>query len=258
MQAVVLAAGKGTRLGSLTATVPKPMLPAGNRPIIGHVLDLLARHRVRRAFINVHHGAAVLQEYCGDGSRWDLEIVYSFEPQLLGTAGTVKRLGPQLAGSAFLVVYGDNYLDCDLSSLVAFHDRSASLATVALFRKDDVAGSGIVEIDEGHRIVRFLEKPRPTDVFSHLVNAGLYVLSPAILPLIPDFVPCDFGYHVFPALLKSRLQLCGRVMHGRLWPSDTPPLYRALCERLAATSVSHAPDSIASDAPRVARSAAQP
>jgi mannose-1-phosphate guanylyltransferase/phosphomannomutase len=234
------------------------MLPAGNRPIIGHVLELLARHGVRRAFINLHHGAAVLQEYCGDGSRWDLEIVYSFEPQLLGTAGTVKHLGPRLGGPAFLVVYGDNYLDCDLSALLAFHERSASLATLALFEKDDVTGSGIVEIDETDGIARFLEKPQPSDVFSHLVNGGLYVLSPAILPLIPDFVPCDFGHHVFPSLLKSEFRLRGRVMHGSLWPSDTPVLYQALCERLAATHASDAPDRTEPHAVRLTESPAQP
>ncbi len=168
MKAVVLAAGRGTRLESLTATVPKPMLPVGGRPVIGHLLDLLARNGVKEVFINLHHGPNILRDYCGDGSRWGLRVTYAVEPELLGTAGAVRNFGKYLGESPFFVVYGDNYLECDVTGLRKFHEERRGLATIAVFEKEDVAGSGVVQLDSEGRVLRFVEKPHPSDVFSRL------------------------------------------------------------------------------------------
>lgn len=232
MKAVVLAAGKGTRLASLTATAPKPMLPVKGRPVIGHVLDLLVRSGVREVFMNLYHLPQVIMEYCGSGSQWGLKITYALERELLGTAGAVRNFGRHLEQSAFFVVYGDNYLECDIGALWKFHEEKRGLATIALFEKEDVTGSGVVQLNGGGRVLRFVEKPVPSEAFGSLVNGGLYVLSPAILPLIPDDVPCDFGYHVFPSLLASGHPIYGRVMDGAVWPIDTPDLYRRLQDRM--------------------------
>ncbi len=232
MKAVVLAAGKGTRLGSATAMLPKPLLPVRGRPVIGLVLDLLARNGVGEVFMNLHHHPDALRDYCGDGGRWGLRITYAVERELLGTAGTVRNFARYLAESSFFVVYGDNYFECDLAALQEFHAQRKGVATIALFEKEDVTGSGIVQVDAEGRVLRFVEKPPPSETFSRLVNGGLYVLSPAILPLIPDRVPCDFGYHVFPALLASGHRIYGRVMEGGVWPIDTPDLYRKLRQRM--------------------------
>lgn len=233
MKAVVLAAGRGTRLASMTASSPKPLLPVGGRPVIDRVLEKVAQTGVREVFMNLHHCANQLTDFCGDGRRWGLRITYAFEAELLGTAGAVKNFGPQLGqDSPFFVVYGDNYFACDLAGLWKFHLAHAGLGTVALFEKDDVAGSGIVEIDDDGRILRFVEKPPPPQVFSKLVNGGAYVFSPEILALIPDVVPCDFGYDVFPALLAAGRRLHGQVMDGAVWPIDTPLLYQKLREHV--------------------------
>jgi NDP-sugar pyrophosphorylase family protein len=209
------------------------MLPVGDRPIIGHLLNLLARAGVREIFMNLHHQPQVLRDYCGDGGRWGLRIAYAFEPELLGTAGAVRNFSKHLSDSPFFVVYGDNYLESDLTDVWTFHQEREALVTIGLFEKEDVTESGIVQVDAEGRVLRFVEKPRPWEVFSRLVNGGLYVLSPAILPLIPDTVPCDFSYHVFPALLASGQPVYGRVMTGAVWGIDTPDLYRRLCEHLA-------------------------
>lgn len=232
MKAVVLAAGKGTRLGSLTEAIPKPMLPVGGRPVIGHLLDLLARSGIKEVFMNLHHHPEVLSGYCGDGSQWGLRITYSVEPELLGTAGAVTNFSRHLSESPFFVVYGDNYLECDPTALRKFHEERKGLATIALFEKEDVTGSGVVKVDDEGRVLEFIEKPPPSETFSRLVNGGLYLLSPAILSLISDVQPCDFGYHVFPALLASSYPIYGRVMEGAVWPIDTPDLYRELRERM--------------------------
>lgn len=233
MKAVVLAAGKGTRLDSVTKTLPKPMLPVGGRPVIGYLLELLARNGVQEVFMNLHHHPEVLREYCGDGARWGLRITYALEPELVGTAGAVRNFGRHLGEAPFFVAYGDNYLECDLFALWKFREERKGLATIALFEKADVTGSGVVQLDDDGRVLRFVEKPPPSEGFSRLVNGGLYVLSPAILPLIPNKVPCDFGYHVFPSLLVSGYPIYGRVMEGAVWPIDTPELYRRLQDRMS-------------------------
>lgn len=233
MKAVVLAAGKGTRLESLGANVPKPMLAVGGRPVIDRTLSLLAASGVCDVFMNLHHCADALTAYCGTGERWGLKIAYAFEPQLLGTAGAVKNFGPRLSHAPFFVVYGDNYyLDCELSALWKFHEAHEAIATIALFQKDDVTGSGVVQIDAAGRVVRFVEKPQAPAGLGRLVNGGLYVLSPAILPLIPDTVPCDFGYDVFPALAAAGHPVFGMVTTGAVWAIDTPELYAELRARM--------------------------
>jgi NDP-sugar pyrophosphorylase family protein len=232
VKAVVLAAGSGRRLGPLSAAVPKPMLAVGGRPVIAHLLAFLARAGVRDVFVNLHHRPEVLRSYCQDGARWGVRITYAVEARLQGTAGALRSFARWLGDAPFFVAYGDNYFECDAAPLRAFHEQRRGLATIALFPKDDVTGSGVVELAADGRVVRFVEKPRPSETTSRLVNGGLYVLSPAVLPLIPETGPCDFGYDVFPALLAAGKPVYGRVLDGAVWPIDTPELYQTLRRRL--------------------------
>ncbi len=204
------------------------MLPVGGQPVIHHVLDLLARSGVEEVFMNLHHRAEVLSEYCQDGARWRLRITYAFEPELLGTAGAVKNFEKHLGSGPFFVVYGDNYLDCDLLALCEFHNARRALATIAVFEKDDVSASGVVDLDANGRVRRLVEKPLPSEVFSRLINGGLYVLSPAILSFIPADRPSDFARDVFPTLVAAGHAIYGRVMEGTVWGIDTPALYEQL------------------------------
>lgn len=232
MKTVILAAGKGTRLKSLTEQIPKPMLPVGGKPVIGHLLEQLAGSGVREVFINLHHRSEVLKSYCGDGSMWGLRIGYAFEPELLGTAGAVKNFGEYLTEAPFFVVYGDNYFECDFSGLWKFHGEREAMATIGLFEKDDVSGSGVVEVDERGYVSRFVEKPSSDMVFSNLINGGLYVLSPEILSFIPEGEFCDFGYDVFPAVLAEGHPICGHIIKGGVWGIDTLERYRDLQDRV--------------------------
>jgi NDP-sugar pyrophosphorylase family protein len=207
------------------------MLPVGGRPVIDRNLSLLAESGVDEVFVNLHHQAGAVTAYCGRGDRWGLKITYGFEPQLLGTAGAVRNFGCDL-GDPFFVVYGDNYFDCKFSALWKAHEERPGIATLALFERDDTAGSGVVVLDATDRVVGFREKPAVSEAPGRLVNGGLYVLSSAILPLIPDAVPCDFGYDVFPRLLRDGRPIYGRVMEGAVWGIDTPELYRELRARI--------------------------
>ncbi len=143
MKAFVLAAGKGSRLGELSEHLPKPMLRIGGVPVLERNLRWLARHGVREVAINLHHLGDVIEKHCGDGSQWGLKILYSREPQLLGTAGGVKRMQEFLADAPFLVVYGDNLFDFDLGKLVRVHEQGHVIATLALFSVDQHQHTGI-------------------------------------------------------------------------------------------------------------------
>ena len=220
MKAMILAAGEGTRLRPLTERMPKPMIAIAGRPILEHNIRLLARHGISELVINLHHCPGAVKDYFGDGHSWGVSITYSYEPVLLGTAGAVKKLESTF-DSTFLVVYGDNLTTCDIERLCAFHQEKGGVGTVALFYREDLANSGIAELDENDRITRFLEKPKPEQAFSHWVNAGLLVLEPEVSRHIPAGQPSDFSQDVLPTLLKAGYPLYGYRMRDGLWWIDT-------------------------------------
>ena len=130
-RAMVLAAGLGTRLRPLTDAVPKPMLPVRGKPLLEHHVEALAAAGVREIVINLHHFPGVIVDHFGDGRRWAVRITYSHEPELLGTAGAVKRVA-HLFPEPFFVLYGDNYLRCALVALAGLHERAGAVASLAL------------------------------------------------------------------------------------------------------------------------------
>jgi len=237
---MVLAAGKGTRLqeagGDLPA-LPKPLLPLGGKAVLEHNLELCRRHGVREVAINLHWRPELVREFVGDGGRWGLRVVYSFEAQLLGTAGGVKRLAEFFGDADFVVIYGDNYTDCDLGALVSRHRDTGALATVAVFdtragRYSGIAGSRVL-LSEDDCIVGFEETRGAEGRFeSPWTNAGVYALNPAVLDLIPEGRECDFGRDVFPQLLSQPGRLRAYRHPGFCFGMDTPEAYRTAQERV--------------------------
>ncbi len=222
MKALLLAAGEGTRLRPLTDNMPKPMVPIAGRPILEHNIRLLAQYGVREIAINLHHRPDVIKNHFGDGSPFGVQLTYSDEPELLGTAGAVKKL-ESFFQDTFFVVYADNLIRCNLTRLLNFHHQHGGVATVALFHRDDVTQSGMVGLDEHDRVTRFVEKPAADQIFSHWVSAGLLVLEPELVKQIPSGVPVDFGREVLPQLLASGQRLYGYRMgpDEHLWWIDT-------------------------------------
>jgi len=206
LKAVLLAAGKGTRLRPLTDRVPKVMVPINGKPVLQYHIEGLAKHGIRDIIINLHYLPDVIRAYFSDGSKWGVKIQYSLEPEILGTAGAVKNLEPSLAGAPFLVVYGDNILDIDYKEFARISKARDGLGTIAVFELEDVSGSGIVEIGEGDRILQFVEKPKPEEVFSHWVNAGVFWFNPRIFEHLPSGFS-DFSFDIFPRLLERGEQL---------------------------------------------------
>jgi NDP-sugar pyrophosphorylase family protein len=213
VRALLLAAGEGTRLRPLTLDRPKPMLPIGGRPILEHLIDLLRRHGVTEIAINLHYKPEVIVDYFGNGARFGVSITYSREPELLGSAGAVKRLA-DFWTETFLVLYGDVLTNLDLTALVAQHWASGAQVTVALYEVEEPTRCGIVDLTDDGRIVRFVEKPAPEAVFSNLANAGIYVVEPEVLRHIPADQPFDFGRDLFPVLLEAGVPLSGHRAIG--------------------------------------------
>lgn len=213
MKAMVLAAGKGTRLHPLTEMLPKPMLPVAGRPVLAHIIEWLLCHGIHRVAINLHYHPEVIRKYFDDCSWRGVEIVYSEEPELLGTAGGVKKM-EAFFGDPFLVVYGDVLTDLDLGALLAFHQfhSDGPHATLALDRREQSSQCGVVEIDSNERIRDFIEKPPPGSRHSPWVNSGVMILDRRLLETIPAGRFCDFGRDLFPKWLRSGLALYGWKM----------------------------------------------
>lgn len=220
MKALILAAGLGTRLGSLTADKPKPMLPVQGKPLLAHTVEWLRSHGVREIAFNLHHAPDVVPAYFGDGSAFGVHIVYSYEPTLLGTAGAAKKLEAFL-DERFVIVYGDVFTNLDLTSLERFHaERLASVpeaaggpaATLVLYRVDNPTQVGLVDVDAAGRIHRFVEKPPANEVFTDLANGGVIVVEPATLALIPPAKVSDFSNDIFPDMVRRALPLFGRAI----------------------------------------------
>ena len=225
MKGMILAAGEGQRLRPLTDHLPKPMLPIAGRPLLEHTILHLRDCGVTDLAINLYYLPTVIMDYFGSGSRWGVHLRYSVEERLMGSAGGVKYLQSFFADDTFVVYYGDVFTQADLRLMVAFHRRAGALATMGLYRVPDPWNRGIVQLDDSHTIVRFVEKPSRDQVFSDLANAGIYVLEPEVLDRIPAGRVCDFGNDVFPKMLAEGTRIAGYVIEGTLIDIGLPEKY---------------------------------
>jgi mannose-1-phosphate guanylyltransferase len=214
MRAMILAAGLGTRLRPITYAMPKPMVPVLNRPVMEHIARLLARHGFGEAIANLHWFPETIEGHFGDGSAFGLDLTYSQEEQLLGTAGGVRNVADYL-GDSFLVVAGDALTDIDFRAMREFHESHDGVATVATKRVPDTDQYGVVIGDQDGRIQGFQEKPDPAEALSDLANTCIYMFRREVFDFFPepgtskaagpDDPPgfTDWAMDVFPALLEG-------------------------------------------------------
>jgi len=203
MQAVIIAGGKGTRLGQAARLVPKPMVRIGDRPILEHQIVLLKRYGVLDIILVTGHLSEVIEEYFGDGRRWGVNITYYREETPLGTVGALREIENRLEEN-FIVLYGDVMLSMDLNALIAHHLRRQADATLAVHPNDHPHDSDLVEVDGAGRVTAFHPKPHPEDrYFRNLVNAAVYVMNRRILAFIERGVKADFGRDIFPRIVPD-------------------------------------------------------
>jgi NDP-sugar pyrophosphorylase family protein len=211
---MVLAAGLGTRLRPLTGAISKPMAPIVNRPVMYHILRLLKRHGINEAVANLHYHPHAITNYFGKGQKLDIDLRYSLEAELLGTAGGVKKVQKFIGDGTFIVISGDALTDIDLGGLLEKHRAAGGIATLALKKVDDASKFGVVILDRDDRILGFQEKPEPGEELSHLCNCGIYIFEPAIFDHIPKDTFYDFGKQVFPDLVSRNIPFHGFEIDG--------------------------------------------
>jgi len=214
MKAMVLAAGLGTRLRPITYSVPKPMVPILNRPVMEHIVKLLAGQGFTGIIANLHWFPDTIKDHFGDGSDFGVDLSYSYEEDLLGTAGGVYAAREFFDGS-FLVISGDALTDVDLVAMKEFHKSHEGIATLATKEVEDTSEFGVVITEEGGRIQGFQEKPDPAEALSNLANCGIYMFDREIFDFFPEpgtsklAAPghpagfADWALDVFPALMES-------------------------------------------------------
>jgi len=224
LKAMVLAAGMGTRLKPLTDNRPKCLMPLAGRPLIDWSLRWLQSSGVTECVINLHYLSEMVKDFVGNGGQYGLGVHYSYEPELLGTAGAVKKVS-DFFDEPFYVIYSDNFSQWDIRKLKIAYEINHSVAAVAVHWREDVTQSGMVEMDQDYRIMRLVEKPKPEEVTSHYVSAGFFYLDPNVLDYIPEDKFCDFGYHVFPEMLKVGERIYAVKMEEPIIGIDTIEAY---------------------------------
>jgi len=213
MKAVIMAGGFGTRLRPLTESLPKPMAYVANRPMMEHVVRLLARDGIAELVVLLYFFPEKIMSYFGDGSPWGVSMEYVTAEADYGTAGAVGHARDRLDGTT-VVISADIVTDIDIARAVAFHRERGAAATIVLTRVPDPLQYGIVLTDDEGRVVRFLEKPSWGEVFSDTINTGIYIIEPEVLSLVPPGSAFDFSKNLFPAMLARGDRLMGYVAQG--------------------------------------------
>jgi mannose-1-phosphate guanylyltransferase len=228
MQALILAGGKGTRLRPLTVYTPKPIVPVVNRPFLLYQIDILRKAGITDITLSLSYQPDKIEQLLGDGSEYGVSLRYITEPSPMGTGGAYRFASDNIRETT-VVFNGDILTDFDISTLVEFHRAKKAAATITLAPVDDPSRYGLVELDKENKVKRFLEKPAADDLIKlkiNTINAGIYVLEPEVLDLIPKDTNRSFEYDVFPEILNRKLPFYGKVMSDEYWLDiGTPSSY---------------------------------
>ncbi len=201
MQALILVGGEATRLRPLTLNVPKAMVPVLNMPFLQHVITYLKGHAVDEVVLAQGYLPQPMIDFFQDGRRFGTHLLHALETSPMGTGGAIKNAEPYLKGR-FLVLNGDIFTDLDITAMLKFHEERGALATIALTPVEDPTAYGLIETDRQGRVTRFLEKPRPEEVTTNLINAGTLILEERVLKDIPPGVKYSYERELFPKLLE--------------------------------------------------------
>jgi mannose-1-phosphate guanylyltransferase len=216
MKAMILAAGKGTRVRPITHTTPKPMIPILQKPVMEFLLELLRQHGFDQIMVNVSHLAEEIENYFRDGQRFGVQIAYSFEGRIedgeligeaIGSAGGLKRIQDfqPFFDDTFVVLCGDALIDLDLTEAVRRHRAKGAMASLITKRvpRDQVSSYGVVVTDPDGRVLSFQEKPEVEEAASDMINTGIYIFEPEVFNYIPSGEPFDIGADLFPKLVEA-------------------------------------------------------
>ncbi len=225
-RAVILAGGKGTRLKPYTISLPKPLVPIGDMPILEIIIRKLAKAGFGHITITVNHMADIIRAFCGDGSKWGVKIDYSLEDKPLSTMGPLKLIND--LPENFLVMNGDVLTDLDLSEFYNEHVNKGNLFTISAFAREQKIDYGVLEIGKKNELVNFIEKP--TNQYN--VSMGVYMLNRNVLSYIPENQFYGFD-HLMLDLIKNNNPASVRIHSGYWLDIGRPDDYEKACNDFA-------------------------
>ena len=228
MKALILAGGKGTRLRPLTVYTPKPIVPFLNKPFLLYQLNLLRRAGIEDITLSLSYQPDKIEHIMGDGSEFGVNLNFVTEPSPMGTGGAYKYAADDFRETT-VVFNGDILTDVDIAKVIRFHKEKQAEATIVLTPVENPSAYGLVETEADGRVLRFREKPKPEELAgltTNNINAGIYVLEPSVLDIIPAGENRSFEYNVFPELLEAQKAFYAYVLDGNYWRDiGTPKSY---------------------------------
>ena len=204
MKAVILAGGRGTRLGQITNKIPKPMVYIGNKPVLQYQIELLKKYKITEIFIKVNYLKNIIKDYFKNGKDFGVKIKYFEKESDLNTAGIFPFLKKDLKND-FIVLYGDLFLNINLEKFIKFHKKNNSLGTLIVHPNDHPQDSDLIEVNDKNEITKWHAKPHPqNNNYKNIANAAVYILNPKLINYIPKNKPTDFGKDIFPDIINNK------------------------------------------------------
>ncbi|WP_457743746.1 sugar phosphate nucleotidyltransferase [Sulfurimonas sp.] len=237
MKAVVMAGGFGTRIQPLTHSIPKPMLPIMNKPMMEHTMMMLRDLGIKEFIVLLYFKPEVIQDYFKDGSDFGIKITYVVPDGDYGTAGAVKLAEEYIGDENFIIISGDLVTDFNFQKLFDFHKKKKSKLSIGLTSVENPLQFGVVIANEENVIEKFLEKPSWGEVFSDTINTGIYIIEPEILEYIPASENFDFAKDLFPLLMKKEIKLMAYSLKGYWRDVGNPESYREVYEDILSAKV---------------------
>jgi len=229
MKIVIIAGGKGTRIASVANEIPKAMIPVDGKPVLEYQIELAKRYGFVEFIFIIGYLGEQIEEYFGDGAKWDVKISYYKEIQALGTAGALAYLKDDLQED-FFVFYGDTVMDIDMEKMLGYHLKNKSDATLLIHPNDHPFDSDLVEVDENSRVLKICNKPHPVGFISrNLVNAALFIFSAKVLDYIETGVKSHIEKDVLPLCLNAGLNIFGYNSPEYIKDMGTPERYQKGC-----------------------------
>lgn len=228
MQALILAGGKGTRLRPLTVYTPKPIVPVLNKPFLLYQIEILRRAGIKDITLSLSYQPDKIEQMLGDGSEYGVNLRFITEPSPMGTGGAYKFAADAIRETT-VVFNGDILTDLNITEVLQMHISKKAEATITLVPVEDPSAYGLVETEPNGKVLRFREKPKPeelAELTTNTINAGIYVLEPSILDLIPKGENHSFEYNVFPDILANEKPFYAFIMQNNYWRDlGTPESY---------------------------------
>lgn len=228
MQALILAGGKGTRLRPLTVYTPKPIVPVLNKPFLLYQIEILRRAGIKDITLSLSYQPDKIEHLLGSGAEYGVNLRFITEPAPMGTGGAYKFAAEAIRETT-IVFNGDILTDLDISEVIDFHRAKNAEATIVLTPVENPSAYGLVETEPDGKVLRFREKPKPDELDSlttNNINAGIYILEPTILDIIPKGENHSFEYNVFPDILAHEKAFFAYIMKDNYWRDlGTPESY---------------------------------